>query len=77
MSTPPTCSATASARSSFALGLVFAAGLSTLVNVSPVRTLSRLAVGDVYTGLPDVLIFAALLAALSLVLLRVTRRLMV
>jgi len=61
----------------YSLGLLIAAGLSYLLDISPVRTISRLALGDAYTGLPDVLIFAAVLAALSLVLLRVTRRLMV
>jgi len=59
----------------YSLGLLFAAGLSSLLNISPVQTISRLAVGDPYVGWLDVLLYAAVLAGLGLVLLRGVRKL--
>jgi ABC-2 type transport system permease protein len=59
----------------YSLGLLFAAGLSTLVKISPIQTISRLAVGDPYVGWLDLLLYAILLAGLGWVLIRSVRRL--
>jgi hypothetical protein len=59
----------------YSLMLLAAAAISTLLNVSPITTLSRLAIGDHYTSGWDVLILASFLAGLYLLLSKVTRRL--
>ena len=61
----------------YSLILLVAAAISTLLNISPITTLSRLAIGDAYTSGWDVMLFAAVLAGLSLLLLRFSRRLLV
>jgi hypothetical protein len=57
--------------------LLAAAAISTLLDVSPIKTLSRLAIGDYYTSGWDVMLFAAFLAGLYLILWKVSRRLLV
>jgi ABC-type Na+ efflux pump permease subunit len=59
----------------YSLALLVVASGSLLANVSPIKALSRLAVGDFYAGGLDVLVFAAILAVLLLLLSRSTRRL--
>lgn len=61
----------------YSLCLLAAAAISTLLKLSPITTLSRLAIGDYYTNGWDVLVFAAFLAGLYLLLLKVSRRLMI
>lgn len=64
-------------RSQFTYSLLLLAGvgISTLLNISPITTLSRLAVGDAYTNGWNVLVFALFFALLFGLLLRVSRRL--
>jgi hypothetical protein len=50
---------------------------STLLDVSPLKTLSRLAIGGYYTSGWDVALFAAILAGSYLILWKVSRRLVV
>ena len=66
-------------RSQFIYSLLLLAGvgISTLLNISPITTLSRLAVGDAYTGGWHVMIFAAVFGGLYFLLLRFSRRLMI
>jgi ABC-type Na+ efflux pump permease subunit len=66
-------------RSQFIYSLMLLAGaaLSTLLNISPITTLSRLAIGDYYTSGWNVAVFAVFLAGLYLVLVRLSRRLAV
>jgi ABC-2 type transport system permease protein len=61
----------------YSLILLAAAAISTLLNISPVTTLSRLAIGDAYTGGWNVALFAAILAGLYLLILKMSRRLMI
>lgn len=61
----------------YSLMLLAAAAISTLLNISPITTLSRLAIGDAYTGGWNVAIFAAILAGLYLILWKASRRLVV
>jgi len=61
----------------YSLILLAAASISTLLNVSPITTLSRLAIGDAYTGGWDVAMFAVLLAGLYFLLWKLSRRLVV
>lgn len=63
-------------RSQFIYSLLLLAGvgISTLLNISPITTLSRLAVGDAYTNGWDVMVFALAFAALFGFLLRSSRR---
>jgi ABC-2 type transport system permease protein len=61
----------------YSLILLAAAAVSTLLNISPITTMSRLAIGDHYTNGMDVMVFAAFLAGLYLLLLKFSRRLMV
>lgn len=65
-------------RSQFIYSLLLLAGvgISTLLNISPITTLSRLAVGDAYTGGWNVMVFAVAFAGLYFLLLRFSRRLM-
>ena len=61
----------------YSLMLLTAVAISTLLNLSPIVTLSRLALGDAYTSGWNVLIFAMFLAGLYLVLYKTSRRLLV
>lgn len=61
----------------YSLMLLTAAATSTLLNISPIVTLSRLALGDAYTSGWNVVIFAMFLAGLYLVLSKASRRLLV
>jgi ABC-2 type transport system permease protein len=61
----------------YSLILLVAAAMSTLLNLSPITTLSRLAIGDHYTNGWNVAMFAAFLAGLYFLLLKMSRRLMV
>jgi hypothetical protein len=61
----------------YSLSLLAAAAISTLLNVSPITTLSRLAIGDSYTGGWNVAIFAVFLVGLYFLLLKLSRRLVV
>ncbi|MFN8401894.1 MAG: ABC transporter permease subunit [Anaerolineales bacterium] len=63
-------------RSQFIYSLLLLAGvgISTLLNISPITALSRLAVGDAYTNGWDVMIFALAFAVLFGFLLRASRR---
>lgn len=66
-------------RSQFVYSLVLLASVSlgTILKVSPIETLSRLAIGDQYTGLWHVIAFAIVLSILWFLLNRVSRRLLV
>ncbi len=59
----------------YSLMLLAAAAISTLLDISPIKTLSRLAIGDSYTNGWNVLAFGAFLAVLYFVLLKTSRRL--
>lgn len=61
----------------YSLMLLTAAAISTLLNLSPIVTLSRLALGDAYTSGWNVAIFAMCLAGLYLVLSKTSRNLLV
>ena len=61
----------------YSLMLLVVTALSTLLNISPVMTLSRLAIGDYYTGGWNVALFAIFLAGIYLLLLKTSRRLAV
>ncbi|HNO30581.1 MAG TPA: ABC transporter permease [Anaerolineales bacterium] len=65
-------------RSQFIYSLLLLAGvsISTMLNLSPITTISRLAVGDAYTSGWQVMIFAAFFMGLFLLLLNTARRLM-
>ena len=64
-------------RSQFIYSLMLLAGaaISTLLNLSPITTLSRLAIGDPATGGWSVALFAAVLGGIYLVLVRLSRKL--
>ncbi|HKY52730.1 MAG TPA: ABC transporter permease [Anaerolineales bacterium] len=59
----------------YALMLLTAIAVSTLLNASPITTLSRLAIGDYYTNGWSVAAFAVFLAGLYLLLRKISRRL--
>jgi ABC-type Na+ efflux pump permease subunit len=59
----------------YSLSLLAATAISTLLNASPITTMSRLAVGDACTGGWNVAVFAVVLAVLYLVLWKTSRRL--
>jgi ABC-2 type transport system permease protein len=61
----------------YSLSLLAATSISTLLNVSPITTLSRLAIGDAYTGGWNVAVFAVVLGGLYLLLWKLSRRLVV
>jgi ABC-type Na+ efflux pump permease subunit len=61
----------------YSLILLAAAAISTLLNLSPITTLSRLAIGDAYTSGWNVALFAAFLAGLYLILSKTSRRLLI
>jgi ABC-2 type transport system permease protein len=60
----------------YSLMLLAAAAISTLLSLSPITTISRLAIGDAFTNGWNVLVFAAFLAALYLLLSKTSRRLL-
>jgi ABC-2 type transport system permease protein len=60
----------------FSLLLLGAAGSSYFIDLSPLKTISRLAINDYYTSGWQVGLFALLLAGLMLLLVRFSRRLM-
>jgi ABC-type Na+ efflux pump permease subunit len=61
----------------YSLALLAVVSIGTLLNLSPITTMSRLAIGDPYTGGWNVAVFAALLGAAWLVLWKMSRRMMV
>ncbi len=61
----------------YSLILLAAAGISTLLNISPITVMSRLAIGDEFTGGWHVAVFAVILVGLYFVLRRMSRRLLV
>ncbi len=61
----------------YSLALLAAAAISTLLKLSPITTLSRLAIGDYYTSGWNVMVFAAFLVGLHLLLLKVSRHLLI
>ncbi len=60
----------------YSLTLLAAAAISTMVKLSPITTMSRLAIGDAFTNGWDVMIFAVFLAGLYFVLSKTSRRLL-
>jgi ABC-2 type transport system permease protein len=60
----------------YSLILLASAAISTLLNISPITTMSRFAIGDAYTSGLNIIIFAAFLAGLSLLLSKLSRRLL-
>lgn len=59
----------------YALVLMGGIGVSFLLGISPLTTISRLAIGDAFTGMGNVLFFAAILGVMALTLgLALTRR---
>ena len=60
----------------YSLFLLAGVGVSTMLRISPITTLSRLAIGDAYTNGWNVMVFAVVLAGVYWVLLRISRRLM-
>ncbi len=61
----------------YSLMLLAAAAISTLLNLSPITTMSRLAIGDAYTSGWNVSLFAAFLIGLYFLLTKISRRLLV
>jgi ABC-type Na+ efflux pump permease subunit len=61
----------------YSLILLAAAAISTLLDFSPIKTMSRLAIGDAYTSGWNVAVFAVFLAGLYFLLLKMSRRLIV
>lgn len=60
----------------YSLMLLVAAGAGTMLDISPVKTISRLGIGDPATTGWNVLLFALLLVGLCIMLMRVSRRMM-
>ena len=61
----------------YSLMLLAAAAISTLLGLSPITTMSRLAISDAYTSGWNVAVFAAFLVGLYLLLTKTSRRLLV
>jgi ABC-type Na+ efflux pump permease subunit len=61
----------------YSLMLLAATGIGTLLDISPIKTLSRLGIGDYYTNGWNVAMFAVVLAGLYLLLLKMSRRVIV
>ncbi len=61
----------------YSLTLLAAVAISTLLDLSPIQTLSRLAIGDAYTNGWSVAVFLVPLCVLYVLSLRVSRRLAV
>jgi ABC-type Na+ efflux pump permease subunit len=66
-------------RSQFVYSLILltSVAISTLLDLSPIKTLSRLAIGDFYTNGWNVAVFAVFLSVLWLSLSRISRRMLV
>lgn len=60
----------------YSLMLLVATGAGTLLDISPVKTISRLGIGDPYTSGWNVMVFAILLLGLYVVLTKASRRMM-
>jgi len=60
----------------YSLILLASAAISTLLNISPITTMSRFAIGDAYTSGLNIIIFTAFLAGLCLLLSKLSRRLL-
>jgi ABC-2 type transport system permease protein len=60
----------------YSLILLASAAISTLLNISPITVMSRLAVGDAYTNGLNIVVFAVFLAGLYFVLSKTSRRLL-
>ena len=60
----------------YSLLLLVGASLSTMLNISPITTISRLAVGDAYTNGLNIIVFALIFIGLLFLLLRTSRRLL-
>lgn len=61
----------------YSLMLLAATGISTLLNISPITTLSRLAIGDAYTNGWNVMVFGVFLVGLYFLLTKMSKRLLV
>lgn len=61
----------------YSLALLTVTSIGTLLNISPITIISRLGIGDYYTNGWNVAMFAVLLAALYLLLLKTSRRIIV
>ena len=61
----------------YSLMLLVATSLGTLLNISPIIVISRLGIGDYYTNGWNVAMFAVFLAALYLLLMKTSRRVIV
>ncbi len=61
----------------YSLALLAATGIGTLLDISPVKTISRLGIGDPYTNGWNVAVFAVLLLVLYLFLVKASRRVIV
>ncbi len=61
----------------YSLMLLAAAAISTLLNLSPITTMSRLAIGDAFTNGWNVMVFGVFLVGLYFVLTRTSRKLLV
>lgn len=59
----------------YSIGLLGTVAVSTLLNLSPIGLVTRLATGDAFTSLTEVLIYNALVLILLFVFFRATRRL--
>jgi hypothetical protein len=59
----------------YALMLLTAIAVSSILNASPIITLSRLAIGDYYTSGWNVVVFAIFLIGIYLLLQKISRRL--
>ncbi|MFN8597875.1 MAG: ABC transporter permease [Anaerolineae bacterium] len=59
----------------YSIALLGTVAVSTLLNLSPIGLLNRLATGDAFTGLTEVLIYGVIVLALLFVFFRATRRL--
>lgn len=60
----------------YSLILLASAAISTLLNISPITAISRFAIGDAYTSGLNIIIFALFLGGLSLLLSKLSRRLL-
>ena len=58
----------------YALFILVAASVSYLVDLSPIKTITRLAIGDVFTGAANVAVFAGVFGVMIAVLLAGTRK---
>jgi len=59
----------------YSLTLLAGVGISTILKISPITTISRLAIGDAYTNIWNVLAYAGGFAVLYWILLRASHRL--